>query len=63
MTTLYDKWMEFRATLNLPETHEPLVTVPRVRGERVSQWEGPSSDRRMKRINDGRKVQKKYEQE
>jgi len=48
MTSLYPKWLEFRATLNLPETFEPLVTVPRVRGERTPLWKGDGATRRSK---------------
>lgn len=49
--SLYNAYLAFRATLNLPEHKTPLttVTVKSARNERVPRWKGESTDRRRKR--------------
>lgn len=40
MTNLYESYLAFRATLNIPERREPLTTVPNSRKNRTPKWKG-----------------------
>lgn len=40
MSSLYESYLAFRATLNIPELRTPLTTVPNVRKNRTTKWKG-----------------------
>jgi hypothetical protein len=44
MTSLYESYLAFRATIPMP-SREPLTTVPNARKNRVPKWKGERTRR------------------